>query len=78
MITAAHFPAGLQAAAAEAVRQAFITGIHRGSFVAAIATAFAALLALAFVPARAAAADQSLSGTAAGDSRPQTVTAGQS
>jgi EmrB/QacA subfamily drug resistance transporter len=78
MVTAAHFPAGLQAAAAEAVRQAFMTGIHRGSLVAAIATGFAALLALAFVPARAAAADQSLSRTTAGDSQPQTVTAGQS
>ncbi len=77
MITAAHFPAGSQAAAAEAVRQAFMTGIHRGSFAAAIATAAAALLALAFVPARAAATGQPLSGTDARDSLPQTVTAGQ-
>jgi EmrB/QacA subfamily drug resistance transporter len=77
MITAAHFPAGLQAAAAEAVRQAFMTGIHCGSFVAAIATGFAALLALVFVPARPVATDQPLSGTAGRDSRPQSVTAGQ-
>ena len=54
-----------------------MTGIHRGSFVAAIATAAAALLALAFVPARAAATGQPLSGTDARDSLSQTVTAGQ-
>jgi hypothetical protein len=74
MITATHFPAGSQAAAAEAVRQAFMPGIHRGSFVAAIATAAAALLAVAIVPARAAATGQLLSGTDAHDSLSQNVT----
>ncbi len=77
VITAAHFPAGLRAAAAEAVRQAFVAGLHRGSLVAALATAAAALLALAFVPARARSAEPSLSRTEGRDSLPQSVTAGQ-
>ncbi len=75
VITAAHFPASLQADAAEAVKQAFMTGIHRGSLVAALATAGAAVLALAFLPARAAAAEQSLSRTEPRDSQPPAVTA---
>jgi len=77
VITAAHFPAGLQAAAAHAVREAFITGVQHGSFVAALATAVAALFALAFVPARARVAERALSRTEGRDSLPQTVTADQ-
>ena len=53
VITAAHFPAALQPAAADAVRQAFMTGIHQGSLVAAGVTAVATVAALAFLPARA-------------------------
>ena len=53
VITAAHFPAALQPAAADAVRQAFMTGIHQGSLVAAGVTAVATIAALAFLPARA-------------------------
>jgi hypothetical protein len=53
VITAAHFPAALQPAAADAVRQAFMTGIHQGSLVAAGVTAVATVVALAFLPARA-------------------------
>jgi hypothetical protein len=53
VIVASHFPAGLQSAATEAVRQAFVTGVHAGSIVAACATAAAALVALVFLPARA-------------------------
>jgi EmrB/QacA subfamily drug resistance transporter len=57
MNVAARFPAPVRDAAAAAVRSAFMTGIHRGSLVAAGVTLAAALLALAFVPARAAAAE---------------------
>lgn len=39
LITAAHLPPALQAAAAESVRQAFTTGLHRGSAAAAAGTA---------------------------------------
>ena len=53
LVTAAHFPPALQAAAAESVRQAFTAGLHRGSAVAAVATAAGALVALIFLPARA-------------------------
>src|SRR6516162_7265972 len=53
LVTAAHFPPALQAAAAESVRQAFTAGLHRGSAVAAAATAAAAVVALIFLPARA-------------------------
>jgi len=53
VITAAHFPPALQPAAADAVRQAFMTGIHQGSLVAAGVTAVATVVALAFLPARA-------------------------
>jgi hypothetical protein len=49
---AGHLPAGLQDGATEAVRQAFINGLHSGSLVAAGATAAAALITLAFLPAR--------------------------
>jgi len=57
MSTAAHFPATLQGPAAEAVRQAFMTGVHHGSLVAAGAAAAAALVALFLVPSRAATPD---------------------
>ena len=50
---AGHLPAGLRDGATEAVRQAFISGLHSGSLVAAAATAAAALITLAFLPARA-------------------------
>ena len=55
MNVAARFPAPVRDAALAAVRSAFMTGIHRGSLVAAGVTLAAALVALAFVPARAAA-----------------------
>jgi hypothetical protein len=55
-IIAAHFPEPARAAAEAAVRAAFVTGLHRGSLVAAGTTLVGALVALAFVPARAAAA----------------------
>ena len=50
---AAHFPAPLRAAARQVVSSAFMTGLHRGSLVAAGAVAAAGLLALFFVPAQA-------------------------
>jgi len=53
VITAAHFPPAPRAAAAQSVRQSFMTGLHAGSFVAAATTFAAALVALAFLPARA-------------------------
>ena len=49
---AGHLPGGLREGAAEAVRQAFISGLHTGSLVAAAATAAAALVTLAFLPSR--------------------------
>jgi EmrB/QacA subfamily drug resistance transporter len=55
MNVAARFPAPARDAALAAVRSAFMIGIHRGSLVAAGVTLAAALLAVAFVPARAAA-----------------------
>jgi hypothetical protein len=57
MNVAARFPAPLQAAAHNAVSSAFMVGLHRGSFVAACTVAVAGLVALAFLPARAAVAD---------------------
>jgi hypothetical protein len=48
----ARFPGALSPAAGEATRQAFMTGLHAGSLVAA-----AALLALAFLPSRPGPAD---------------------
>ena len=61
MNVAARFPAPMRDAALAAVRSAFMIGIHRGSLVAAGVTLAAALLALAFVPARAAAESTSTS-----------------
>ena len=76
-VTAAHFPPALQAATAESVRQAFTAGLHRGSAVAAAATAAGAVVALIFLPARARPGDAlpdevavtSLSRTKGADSR---------
>jgi hypothetical protein len=56
LITAARFPHALSGPATQAARQAFMSGLHGGSWVSAIATAAAAALALAFLPARAAGA----------------------
>jgi MFS transporter, DHA2 family, multidrug resistance protein len=53
VITVARFPPALRAAAGDSVRQAFMTGLHAGSFVAAVATFAAAVVALVFLPARA-------------------------
>jgi EmrB/QacA subfamily drug resistance transporter len=50
---AGHLPPALREAAAAAAQQAFVTGVHQGSLVAAGATAAAALVALIFLPARA-------------------------
>jgi EmrB/QacA subfamily drug resistance transporter len=80
VITAARFPAGLQAAAADSVRQAFMTGVHAGSLVAACATAAAAVVVLVFLPARARTGheqSQSLSGTELAVSSDVRVTASQ-
>ena len=52
MNVAARFPAPLRDAAQSAVRSAFVSGLHRGSVVAAGITLAAALVALVFVPAR--------------------------
>ena len=54
MNVAAAFPAPLRAAAASSVQSAFLAGVHRGSLVAAGTTLAASLLALAFLPSRAA------------------------
>jgi EmrB/QacA subfamily drug resistance transporter len=54
MTVASHFPAPLRDAAQAAVRSAFMTGVHRGSLVAAGTALVAALVALVLVPARAA------------------------
>jgi MFS transporter, DHA2 family, multidrug resistance protein len=84
IITAAHFPPALQAAAAQAVRQSFMAGLHAGSFAAAGATAAAAVVALAFLPARARAAHapaagtgRALSRTGSADSQARPLTASQ-
>jgi len=79
VVTAAHFPAGLQAAATEAVRQAFVSGVHAGSVVAACATAAAAVVALVFLPARARSesAEKSVSRTERSGSANPRFTAGQ-
>jgi EmrB/QacA subfamily drug resistance transporter len=61
MNVAARFPAPVRDAATDAVRSAFMIGIHRGSLVAAGVTLAAAMVALAFVPARAAAESASTS-----------------
>jgi hypothetical protein len=52
LITATRFPPPARAAAVGGVRDAFVTGLHGGSAVAAGVTAVAALIALAFLPAR--------------------------
>ncbi|HEX6454279.1 MAG TPA: MFS transporter [Trebonia sp.] len=52
LITAGHFPQPVRAAATSAVNDAFVTGLHAGSLVAACASGAAALFALAFLPAR--------------------------
>jgi EmrB/QacA subfamily drug resistance transporter len=87
VITAAHFPPALRAAATESVKTAFMTGLHAGSYVAAGATFAAALVALAFLPARARGRAQlaaptpeftgSLSGTEGADSAARQVAACQ-
>jgi EmrB/QacA subfamily drug resistance transporter len=51
--TAGHLPPGLRETAVHAAQQAFMTGLHQGSVVAAAATAGAALVALIFLPSRA-------------------------
>jgi EmrB/QacA subfamily drug resistance transporter len=53
IITAAHLPPALRSAAADAVRQAFVTGMHQASWVVVGATALGSVLALVFLPARA-------------------------
>jgi hypothetical protein len=63
---AARFPAPLQAAAHNAVSSAFMVGLHRGSFVAACTVAVAGLVALAFLPARAAVVGGGAAGLAGG------------
>ena len=55
MKVAAAFPAPLRGAATAGVQSAFMTGIHRGSLVAAGTSLVAALVAVVFVPSRAAA-----------------------
>ena len=57
LTVAGRLPAPLRAAAREAVRSAFMAGLHRGSLVAGAAAAAGALVALLFVPARAATGD---------------------
>jgi EmrB/QacA subfamily drug resistance transporter len=53
LAAAGHLPPGLRGLAMAAARQAFMSGLHDGSVVAAGATAGAALMALVFLPARA-------------------------
>jgi EmrB/QacA subfamily drug resistance transporter len=53
LAVAGHLAPGLREVAATAAQQAFVTGVHQGSLVAAGATASAALVALIFLPARA-------------------------
>jgi hypothetical protein len=77
MTVASGFPAPLRDAAQAAVRSAFMTGVHRGSLVAAGAALAAALVALVFVPARAAASeDIVLVRTEAADSVPSITRTG--
>ena len=73
MATAAHFPPALQGAAAEAVRQAFMTGVHHGSLVTAATAAAAAVVALVLLPSRAA-SSPSLARTDPADSRTRHLT----
>jgi EmrB/QacA subfamily drug resistance transporter len=53
LAAAGHLPPGLRDVAMAAARQAFMSGLHDGSAVAAGAAAGAALMALVFLPARA-------------------------
>src|ERR1700761_5650381 len=77
MTVASHFPAPLRDAAQAAVRSAVMTGVHRGSLVAAGTALAAALVALVFVPARAAASeDIVLVRTEAADSVPSITRTG--
>ena len=57
MNVAAHFPAPLRDAATATVQSAFVTGVHRGSVVAAATALAGALVALFFVPSRPAATE---------------------
>jgi len=71
MNVAAGFAAPVRDAAAAAVRTAFVSGLHRGSLVAAGTSLAAALVALAFVPARAATvAEPAAARTGAADASP--------
>jgi MFS transporter, DHA2 family, multidrug resistance protein len=74
MTVAARFPAPLVHAATAAVQAAFITGVHRGSLVAAGTSLAAALVALVFVPARPAPGTDVLSRTEAADRTVSTST----
>ena len=77
MSVAAQFPAPLRDAAQAAVRSAFMTGLHRGSLVAAGTALAAALVALVFVPARPAVSeDLVLVRTEAADSVPSVTRTG--
>jgi MFS family permease len=72
-----HFPAPLRDAAQTAVQSAFMTGVHRGSLVAAGTALVAALVALVLVPARAAVSeDLVLVRTEAADSLPSVTRTG--
>jgi hypothetical protein len=77
MTVASRFPAPLRDAAQAAVRSAFMTGVHRGSLVAAGTALAAALVALVFVPARPAVSeDLVLVRTEAADSVPSVTRTG--
>jgi EmrB/QacA subfamily drug resistance transporter len=76
MSVATRFPAPLRDAAEAAVRSAFMTGLHRGSLVASGTALAAALVALAFVPARAAARPEPVLAEAESDPQPSSVRAG--
>src|ERR1700733_638256 len=77
MTVASRFPAPPRDAAQAAVRSAFMTGVHRGSLVAAGTALAAALVALVFVPARAAVSeDLLLVRTEAADSVPSITRTG--
>jgi Na+/melibiose symporter-like transporter len=52
LTAAARFPGAAAPAATADVKNAFMTGLHGGALVAACATLLAALVALAFLPAR--------------------------
>jgi EmrB/QacA subfamily drug resistance transporter len=76
MNVAARFPVPLRAAAAAAVRSAFVTGVHRGSLVAAGTVLAAALVALVFLPARPAAVEDLPIAAAGSTGSVPSVTAG--